>query len=344
MTLLAQEIAEQPQVLARLGSEQADATAQVASAIRAYDPAYVSIAARGTSDNAARYAQYLFGAHLGLPVMLATPSLHTLYQTPPRFKRALVIGISQSGQAEDVRRVLQDAREQGALTLAITNYADSPMAQTAEHHLSLLAGEEVSIAATKTYTAQLMVIAMLMDALAQRAEYSQALARLPEYAQETLRLSESISAWSERYRYMEKFTVLGRGFNYCTAYEISLKVNELTYIATNGYSEADFRHGPIAMIQGGFPVLLVAPQGVVLPQMRDLSMKLKERGAEQLIISNDEELLTQGLQALRVPSVPEWLSPLVCVMPGQIFAMHQALARHYPVDKPRGLSKVTVTQ
>jgi glucosamine--fructose-6-phosphate aminotransferase (isomerizing) len=341
---LAQEIAQQPTVIARLLAEASPQVAQVAQAIRDFNPTFVAIAARGTSDNAARYAQYAFGVLLGLPVMLAAPSLHTLYQSPPNLARALVIGISQSGQAEDVRRVLQDARQQGALTLAVTNYDDSPMAQTAAHHLALLADEEVSIAATKTYTAQLTLLAMLASALADRPHLRDELAQLPDLVQTTLDLSANIADWAERYRYTEKFAVLGRGYNYCTAFEISLKVNELAYIATTAYSEADFRHGPIAMVQTGFPVMLIAPQGALLDNMRDLAQKLGERGAERIIISNDPDTLAYGHKAVRIPQVAEWLSPMICVIPGQVFAMHQALTRGYPVDKPRGLSKVTITE
>ncbi|PJF21102.1 MAG: glucosamine--fructose-6-phosphate aminotransferase [Phototrophicales bacterium] len=341
---LQKEINEQPQVIARLYQEERDNIKQIAAAIRAFDPAFVVIAARGTSDNAARYAQYLFGAQAGLSVGLSAPSLHTLYQTPPTLKRALVIGISQSGQAEDVRRVLEDANKQGALTLAITNNIESPMAKTAQYHIDLMAGEEISIAATKTYTAQLMTIALLVAELVENDAMRAVLADLPRSIQTTLDYSADIPNWADRYRYMTQFATIGRGYNYATAFEISLKVKELCYITGEGYSEADFRHGPIATVGQGFPMVIVAPQGVVLPNVQDLINKLKERGAELLIISNDETVLAMGLQQMRVPVVPEWVSPIVTVIPGQVFAMQQALVRGYAVDKPRGLSKVTVTQ
>jgi len=341
---LEKEIAEQPTVIERLISEGMTNTEKVVTAIQAFEPSYVCIAARGTSDNAARYAQYLFGNALKLPVMLATPSLHTIYETPPHFGKVLVIGISQSGKAEDVRQVLQDANEQGALTLAITNFDDSPMAQTAAYHLPLLAEQEFSVAATKTYTAQLTVIAMLATLLAESDTMMSELKVLPAHVSETLTLSEGITSWAERYRYMDKFVVLGRGFNYATAFEISLKVKELTYIASEGYSEADFRHGPIAVVNSGFPVMLVAPQGKVFAGMADMREKLSERNAETLIVSNDAGLLEQATKPLPLPTLPEWLSPIVGVIPGQIFGMQQAIARGLEIDKPRGLSKVTITQ
>ena len=338
------EIAQQPAVIKRLLSEGIAATEAAAKAIRAFDPVFACIAARGTSDNAAHYAQYMFGGMLGAPVMLATPSLHTVYETAPDLSRALVIGISQSGQAEDVRAVLRDANQQGALTLAITNFEDSPLAQTAKYHLPLLAERELSVAATKTYTAQLTVIAMLTSALAGSEAMRKNLSALPRLAAQTLRLCEEIVPWAQRYRYITRLVTLGRGYNYATAREISLKVKELSYIASEGYSEANFRHGPIAAIDRGHPVILVAPQGKTLAGMVDICQRLNEMGAETLIISDNSDLLGQGTQAMRIPATPEWLSPILAVMPGQVFAMQQALARGYDVDKPRGLSKVTITE
>ena len=235
--------------------------------------------------------------------MLATPSLHTVYGRPADLSQALVIGISQSGKAEDVRAVLSDARHKGALTLAITNFAESPLAGAADLHLPLRAEREFSVAATKTYTAQLTVIAMLASALAQEADRWDDLAALPGLARETLLRSEQIAGWAERYRYSDKLVTLGRGFNYATAREISLKVKELTYIASEGYSEADFRHGPIAAIDRGHPVMLVAPQGQTLAGMAEMTQELRDRGAETLIISNDDDLLRAGTQALPIPVV-----------------------------------------
>lgn len=341
---LQDEISQQPAVIQRLLNEGRPDTEAAATVIRDFNPPFVCIAARGTSDHAAIYAQYLFGHALRLPVMLATPSLHTVYERPADLSQALVIGISQSGKAEDVKAVLSDARRGGALTLAITNFDESPLAQAAQLRLPLRAEREFSVAATKTYTAQLTVIAMLASALSSDPAKWDDLAALPGLAQEALQRSEGIAGWAERYRYSDKLVSLGRGFNYATALEISLKVKELTYIGSAGYSEADFRHGPIAMIDRGHPVMLVAPRGRTLAGMAEMAQDLSERGAETLIISNDEDLLRAGRQALPIPNVAEWLSPILSVMPGQVYAMRQALARGFEVDKPRGLSKVTITE
>lgn len=342
MLHIEQEIAEQPDVIRRLLSNSATVR-EIAAAIRQFDPTFVVIAARGTSDNAGRYAQYLLGIHAGLPVALAAPSIHTIYEAAPRLARALVIGISQSGAAEDVRKVISDARAQGALTVSITNDSNSVLAQAAQYHLPLQAGEEISVAATKTYTAELTAIAQLVTEITDRRESRDDLAALPEYAAQTVALSEPIAQWAERYRYMERFATIGRGYNYCTAFEVSLKIKELCYIPGVEYSEADFRHGPIALMQPGFPVIVVAPQGKVLPILSDLLDKLKERRAELLIISNDEQALAYAQKPMPIATMPEWLTPIPAVIPGQIFATYLAVAQQHTVDKPSGLTKVTIT-
>ncbi|QPC83573.1 SIS domain-containing protein [Phototrophicus methaneseepsis] len=341
---LEKEINEQAAVLERLLQEQHENVAQIAAAIRDFNPAYIMIAARGTSDNAARYGQYVFGSSTRLPVALSTPSLHTLYEAPPNLSKGLVIGISQSGQAEDVRRVLADARSQGALTVSMTNDEESPMAQAADHHIYLSAGLERSVAATKTYTAELTSVAMLATALSQNSEMVEQLTQLPDLMKSTLDMTANIADWAERYRYMEQFAAIGRGYNYATAFEISLKVKELTYVIGEGYSEADFRHGPIATVNEGFPVIVVAPQGRALPQMLDLLDKLCNKKAELLVISNDSDALGYATKTMSIPEAPEWLSPMLGVVPGQVLAMHLALVRGYAVDRPRGLTKVTVTE
>lgn len=191
MTHLADEIQQQPDVVQTLLDEEFEAVRAVAAAIRKVKPAFVMLAARGTSDNAARYAQYALTMAAGIPVALATPSIHTLYQKPANLGKGLVVGISQSGQSEDIRRVIADAREQGALTLAITNYADSPLAKAAAHHLSLRCGEERAVAATKTYTAELTLLAMLASALSKRGTAD--LRRLPAWMRWTLKQNAHIA-------------------------------------------------------------------------------------------------------------------------------------------------------
>jgi glucosamine--fructose-6-phosphate aminotransferase (isomerizing) len=185
---------------------------------------------------------------------------------------------------------------------------------------------------------------MLVAAWSGDAAFAAQLAHVPAWMQETLDASAGIADWAQRYRYIDRYAVIGRGYNYSTAYEISLKIKELSSIPGEEYSEADFRHGPIAVVQRGFPVLLVATMGSTASVMRDLLAKLRERQAECLVISNDEGCRALATQFMPLPAaLPEALSPLAAVLPGQVFAMHVARERGHSLDQPTGLTKVTNT-
>lgn len=346
MSFLQKEIRQQPQVLMTLLDREAENVRQIAASVRARRPKYVVIAARGTSDNAARYGQYILGAHNRLPVGLATPSLYSVYGEPPSLEEGLVIGISQSGQSPDIVAVLAQGKEQGAPTLAITNEAGSPLAEQADYVIDLHAGAEQAVAATKTYTAQLAALALLSCGLADDAQRLEALRRVPLAVERVLGGEELIARAVERYRYMEGCVVLGRGYNYATAFEIALKLKELVgHLIAESYSSADFMHGPIAVVGSGFPAMVVAPGGKMYETMRGFSLELKSRGAELLIISDEEALLAEAVTPLPLPiGVPEWLSPVVAVVPGQLFALHLTLAKGHDPDQPHGLQKVTITR
>jgi len=342
---LYREIHEQPAVLRALIERERPGIKRLASAIRARGVDYIVIAARGTSDNAGRYAQYLFGAMNEFMVALATPSLYSIYQRPPRFGNALVIGISQSGKSPDIVSVLAEARRQGAMTAAITNFPGSDLARQAEHVITLHAGEEHSIAATKTYTASLAAIAALSAELTDDEQMRQALIAIPEKVEGLLALSPQIGALAERYRYMRDCVVLGRGYSYATAFEFALKMKELTYTIAEPYSSADFMHGPLALIEHGFPAFVVTPSGVLLAEMMQFVQTLRQREAEIVMISDDADALALGRAAIPLPAgVPEWLSPLTSIVPCQLFAMHLAAVRDFDPDHPRGLRKVTETK
>jgi glucosamine--fructose-6-phosphate aminotransferase (isomerizing) len=345
MSQVEKEIHEQPEVLERLLKDGRATAEDVASRVRAYVPRFVVIAARGSSDNTARYAQYLFGAHNRLSVSLATPSLFTYYEAAPSLAGALVVGISQSGQSPDIVAVVESGRRQGALTLAITNRPDSPLALAAEHTLPLLAGEERAVAATKTYTSQLCALAMLSAALEGAESRWDELARVPVLAERAIGLNAELDDKVARYRYAEHFVVVGRGYNYATAFEVALKVKETSYVLAEPYSPADLLHGPVAIIDRGFPVLLVASSGRVLEDLENLTSLLERRSGELIAISDDPEVLERVRTPLALPAgVPEWVSPMVAVVPGQLFAVALAQSRGLDPDQPRGLSKVTETR
>lgn len=342
---LLREIEEQPAALAALLAERADDVRDAAARIRAFDPEWVVIAARGTSDNAARYAQYLLGAHNRLGVALAIPSLYTLYGSPPRHARTLTIGISQSGQSPDVIAVVEEARRQDGLTLAITSDLGSPLAAAAAITLQLSSGTERAIAATKTYTNELLLIAMLSAALDGDGRHAEELARVPEAVGAARAACAGLDELALRFTGASRFVVLGRGFNYCTAFEIALKMKETSYVLAEPYSPADLLHGPIAMIEYGFPVVLIAPSGVATTGMERLIELLRARAARTIMVSDRDDLLARATAAIRLPGgVPEWLSPIVSIVPGQLWARSLAIAKGIDPDRPRGLAKVTRTR
>lgn len=343
-SILYQEILQQPEVIEKFSQLGQGPVRKLAEQIQASDIRQVVIAARGTSDNAARYAQYLFGAMNRLPVALTTPSLFSLYQQPPRFAPdTLVLGISQSGQSPDIVSVLAEGRRQGCITAAITNFVKSPLAEQADHLIDLGAGEERSIAATKTYTAQLFAVSLLSAHLADDPDYLAVLDKAPHLVRQTLALNGEIEGLAERYRYVRNCVVVGRGFNYSTAFEIALKLKELTYTLAEPYSSADFLHGPVSLIEPAFPVIVVAPDGVLKPDLESFVRQLRSMDAELLCVSNVDTILQMGRTRFPFPSVPEWLSPLLAIIPGQLFALFLAAARDFDPDRPRGLQKVTET-
>lgn len=339
------EIYEQPQCLEKLIVDQYPTIKSIAVEVNKRDISMVLLAARGTSDNAGRYANYLIGNRNHIPVALATPSLYTIYQTPPKLKNTLVIGISQSGQSPDIVSVLENSKKQNCLSLAITNNPDSPLGNAADFVLDLQTGPELAVAATKTYTAQLMILAMLSTALNDDALARSELALIPSQVEQVLKLDDYIANANKRFRFMQQCVVLGRGYNYSTAYEWALKMKELTYISAEAYSSADFMHGPIAIVNGGFPVMAVLPQGKVYKSMLETITRLKDKlKAELIIISNEKEALNMAEIPFEIPEqIPEWLSPIVSIVAGQLFAYHLTQVKGIDPENPRTIAKVTET-
>ena len=337
MSWLETELREQPAALARLLERQGPHVAELAEAFHREDIRYVLIASRGTSSNAARYAQYVLGRAHRVPVMFATPSLYTIYGQPPRLDGGLVIGISQSGASPDVVSVLLEARRQGRPTIAMTNDPDSPLAMAAAAVLPLEAGEERAVAATKTYLNSLGAIALLFTALGDDAVARDELSRMPELLERQIALSFESAPPIEEYGAAIGATVVARGVNYGTAFEIALKIRELSGLLVEAYSPADLMHGPIAAIQPNWPVILVAPTGPARPSVEEIVEPLRERGARVIAVSDAASVLESAHTKLPlVPDVPEWLSPLTAVIPGQVTAMRLAAQRGLDVDHPAG--------
>jgi len=344
-THLFAEIHEQPAVIRRLLEEDRAPVAELARAIGARRITHVLIAARGTSDNAARYAQYVLGVRNELLVGLAAPSIFTTYARAPRLDGALVLGISQSGKSPDIVTVLAEARRQGALTAVLTNDVRSELAAQGDVVIDLCAGVEKAVAATKTYTAELAAIALLSATLSGEDKALQALLRVPTAVEAALTTGPVVAELATRYHDMERAVVIGRGFNYATAFEVALKLKELTYTVVEPYSSADFLHGPLALIEPGFPAIVIAPSGRLLDEMTALVDTLRAREADVICVSDRDDVLARASVAVAVPTpLPEWLSPLTMVVPGQLLALHLAHVRGLDVDAPRAIRKVTRTR
>jgi glucosamine--fructose-6-phosphate aminotransferase (isomerizing) len=343
---LESEIHEQPAVLRRLVETQGRAVRDIARSLVGREVHGVFLAARGTSDNAGLYAKYVWESFNRLPVALAAPSLFSVYKRPPVLGSALVVAVSQSGQSPDIVDVVAEGRRQGAPTLVISNDPRSPLARAAEAVIDISAGKEEAVAATKTYTAQLLAIAMLSAALAGDEERWRELERIPALVEEALAASRSVAERAERYRFMDRCVVLGRGYNYATACEWALKLKELAYVIAEPYSWADFQHGPVAMLDRGFPVLAVAPGGAFFEDTLSLLSRLiEERHIELLVVSDQDRALSLAHTSLRLPGgVSEWLSPIVGIVAAQLFCYHLTRTMGLDTEAPRGLRKVTLTR
>jgi len=347
------EILEQPAAAARLLGRRAEVEA-IAAALRDRPIDLVLIAARGTSDHAAIYAQYLFGVFHRLPVALAAPALTSIYGVTPRLERALVIGISQSGRSPDVVGVLAAARAQGAATIAITNVAASELGTAAEFVIDIGAGPEKAVAATKTYSSSLLAVAMLAAALGGgRADVLggtdsvrwSSLDRLPALMEAALAAETVVVEAAVSRAGIDRCIVLGRGFEYATAREWALKLKELAQVKADPYSAADFQHGPMALVEPGYLVLATAPTGATLPGMRELLERLRDQyRVDLVVISDDAEVRAIGASGIAIPSgIAEWLTPIVSVLPAQLFAYHTTVGRGLDAENPRWISKVTLT-
>lgn len=337
------EIEQQPSALDRTIKREARRIEQFAATLKDHRPRLIVLVARGSSDNAALFGRYLIEMTTGIPVSLAAPAIHTLYKAKLDLRDALVIGISQSGEGSDINLVLENSKCCGATTLAITNEAQSTMAKVADETFLIHAGRERSVAATKTYTGQLLIFHLLARALSQGPPGME-IERLPDLAAESLKLRPQVEEMVERYAFMEHCIVVGRGLNYANVYEFAIKLMETCYVVAERFSGADFLHGPIALVDRGFPVFVFAPPGPVLTGMKDLLDKLNGIGAETVVISSESTVIKAATRALKIPQrIDEILSPIPYVIPAQLFAALLAAAKGLSPDKPRLLSKVTKT-
>jgi glutamine---fructose-6-phosphate transaminase (isomerizing) len=341
MSLMLQEIAEQPAVLERIINNESEKITRMGDFLRSRDVDVIILVARGSSDNAALYGRYLLEVTTGIPVSLAAPSVFTLYQAKMRLNRAVVIGISQSGEGEDINRVLEDARNYGAFTVGITNEEKSSMTSIVDESLLIHGGPERSVAATKTYTGQMMHFLMLANAIGDKRL---AFNRISAFVNASLERKVKLQEIIQRYVFMENCVVVGRGMNYGNSFELALKLMETCYVVAERFSSADFLHGPLAVVERRFPVIVFAPSGVTKAGSIELIGKLKKLQADCLVITDDDEVADISPISLKLPeSVDEFLSPIPLIVPAQMFAAMLSEAKGLDPDKPRSLSKVTKT-
>jgi len=336
------EIHQQPQVLARTLEREVGRARRLARALAGRDIRLVVLAARGSSDNAALFGRYLIEIVTGIPVSLAAPSVHTLYRSRLRLSGALVVGISQSGESTDVNRVVAECRRRGAFAVGITNEAGSALTRIADETFLVRAGRERSVAATKTYVGQLLVFYLLAAALQGRNGWP-GLERVPDLAERALRLSPRIAELVERYRFMDRCVVVGRGLNYANAYELAIKLMETCYVVADRFSTADLLHGPVAMVEKGFPVLAFAPPGRAFRDTSRVLHRLRRMGADTVVISDARSALERATSPIRMPRIPELLTPIPYAVPAQLFSAHLSEVKGLSPDKPRSLAKVTRT-
>lgn len=341
MSLMLQEISEQPEVLEKTISAEREKLVKIGDYLRQKDVDLIILVARGSSDNACLFGRYLLEVTTGIPVSLAAPSVYTLYNAKMRLKRAVVIGVSQSGEGDDINHVLESAKSSGAFTLAITNEADSTMAGIADDALLIHAGREKSVAATKTYTGQMLHFYLLSSVVGdKRIDHY----KIPAYTSKALELKDKVEEIAQRYAFMDNCVVVGRGMNYGNSYELALKLMETCYVVAERFSSADFFHGPLAIVERRFPVVLFAPSGLTRKSNVDLLNRLQELKADSLSITNDPEV--SSLSSLTIPmpeELDEFLSPIPFIVPAQLFAAYLAEAKGLDPDAPRSLAKVTKT-
>ena len=345
------EVRQQPEALAKTFAGGLRAAAKLRRAVVRNRPRFIVLAARGTSDNAAQFGRYLLEITTGIPVSLAAPSVFTLYGAKLDHRDTLVVAITQSGESTDINLVLERAKSQGALTVGITNESSSTLAGLAEHAFLVKAGKEKSVAATKTYTGQLLMLYLIAWALEGRIDLDQ-LRRVPDHSHAALSLEPEIAERAIRYRFMEQTVVVGRGLNYANAFEFALKLMETCYVVAERFSSADFQHGPIAMVDASFPVFLFAPGGVTWPGVKDMLARLDHLKAETLLISDRSHRdLPKDRPAIVIPSrlgrasakSHDLYTPIPYIIPCQLFAACLAAEKGINPDQPRTLSKVTRT-
>jgi glucosamine--fructose-6-phosphate aminotransferase (isomerizing) len=301
----------------------------------------------GSSDNAASYGIYAFGLLPRWTALRDSITLSVYYDTGPDVSGSLVVGLSQSGQTPDVVEYVRRARRAGALTVALTNDAASDLAREAEAVLLLGAGPELAVAATKTYLSQIAALALLAGHIAgEGARVADGLRVVASLLDELLpSLEREVAAVALPFAYTGRMFVIGRGPEYATAREIALKLLETCRTAAEPLTATDLAHGPVAALDPFFPVWTIASRDAALGAVVEGAARVREAGATLVASGTAADAIEDAAYRLSVPEPPlPLLSPLLSVVPGQLFALALARAKGLDPDSPRGLSKITLAR
>ena len=335
--IMATEMAEQPARLRALIG-RFDAIGERVRALAPTPLSGITIIARGSSDHAAIYGRYLLEVATGKPVSLAAPSLHTLYGVEVDYSGQLVIAVSQSGATPEIVRTLQRLQDGGGPGLAITNEADSALARSADEALALEMGAERAVPATKTVTGQLTAFAIIAAALGRVPFTRGDLEAVPDQVQSVLADPDPVGVAADALLGASHLIVVARGYLFAAALETALKIKETCAVLADGYSAADLRHGPIAAVTHGLPVVAFCTTGAAFADVASLVAALRAREANVLVFGTGERA------DVALPSaVPEALAPIGAVVRGQQLAHDLALRLGHDPDSPEGLTKITAT-
>lgn len=356
MSMMLDEIRQQPAAIERTLKAERRRAEKLRRHFEQNPVPFIILAARGTSDNAAQFGRYLLEITTGIPVSLAAPSVATLYRAKLKAEHCAVVAVSQSGESTDTNMFLEQAKASGAFTVGVTNESESTLARLAHECFFVRAGKEKSVAATKTYSGQLLSFYLLAYSLGAPIELD-SLEQVAEWTEAALKLEAEIRVRAERYRFMQQAVCIGRGLNYSNALEFALKMMETCYVVAERFSSADLLHGPIAMVEASFPSFVFCPSGVTWEPMCELLKKLESIGSDMLLITDKSNKAAQSVPgqtgspltipvslALRKGKLPEEVyTPIPYIIPAQLFAANLAEVKKLDPDRPRTLNKVTQT-
>jgi len=345
MTYMEKEIKEQPSILENLFIKTFKKANILKEQIKKKDIKYIYLAGRGTSDNAGVYLKYIMESYVGIPVALAAPSVITLYNGKLNLKECLVIGISQSGEALDVLEVINLAKKQGAITLTITNYENSPLAKISDFHFNCFSGEEKSVAATKTFTAEMFIGAIITATLSDNKDLLELVKNIPNKAKQYIEEYDINDSAIQLMKDKQECFVLARGMNYPIALEGALKIQETCYVRARAYSLSDFYHGPLAMLQENTYVILIAPKGESSKDIIKIIEKLNDNKCIIIAFTNDEDISELCTKSINIYNdMSDFESPILNAIAIQRFALQLSLSKGLNPDQPRNLRKVTLTK